>query len=145
MGTWNVIPVTTSDYRRLASKRLPRFLFDYIDGGSGEEISMSRNLSDLQEIRLEQRVMRDVAEVSTGREVLGQELSMPLALAPVGLTGMQHADGEILAARAAEQWGVPFTLFGSGNFAASRTVGAMSMTWPNWLRIPPSSLIPSGQ
>lgn len=108
MKTWNVIPVTTADYRRLAGKRLPQFLFDYIDGGSGEEISMARNVSDLQEIRLEQRVMRDVSEVSTGAQVLGEQLAMPLALAPVGLAGMYHTRGEAQAARAAGKAGVPF-------------------------------------
>lgn len=108
MGTWNVIPVTTADYRRLAGKRLPRFLFDYIDGGSGEEISMGRNVADLQEIRIEQRVMRDVTHVSTRGTILGDPVAMPLALAPVGLAGMFRRRGETQAARAANRAGIPF-------------------------------------
>jgi L-lactate dehydrogenase (cytochrome) len=108
VGTWNVIPVTTADYRRLAARRLPRFLFDYIDGGSGEEISMGRNVADLQKIRLEQRVMRDVAEVTTQARILGEPVAMPLALAPVGLTGMFRRRGEAQAARAARKAGIPF-------------------------------------
>ena len=109
MGTWNVIPVTTADYRRLALKRLPQFLFDYIDGGSGEEISMGRNVSDLQQLRIEQRVMRNVADVTTRGEILGESVAMPLALAPVGLAGMFRRRGETQAARAAKRAGVPFT------------------------------------
>ena len=83
MLKYRVIPVTAGDYRRLAEKRLPRFLFDYIDGGSGEEVSLARNRRDLREIRLEQRVMRDVGKIDTRTELMGQEAAMPLALAPV--------------------------------------------------------------
>ena len=133
MGTWNVIPVTTADYRRLALKRLPQFLFDYIDGGSGEEISMGRNVSDLQEIRIEQRVMRNVADVTTRGEILGEPVAMPLALAPVGLAGMFRRRGETQAARAAKRAGVPF---------ATSTVGvcpvdevAASAGKPPWFQL----------
>lgn len=133
MGTWNVIPVTTSDYRRLAEKRLPRFLFDYIDGGSGEEISMSRNVSDLQEIRLEQRVMRDVSAVSTAGLVLGDETAMPLALAPVGLAGMYHRRGETQAARAAVRAGVPFATSTVGICAVDEVAAAAGT--PPWFQL----------
>lgn len=109
MGTYNVIPVTAMDYRRLAEKRLPRFLFDYIDGGSGEEISMSRNVSDLRDICLAQRVMRDVGAIDTSSQLSGQQANMPLVLAPVGLSGMFGRRGEVLGARAAQSAGVPFT------------------------------------
>jgi L-lactate dehydrogenase (cytochrome) len=108
MLKYRVIPVTSGDYRRLAAKRLPRFLFDYIDGGSGEERSMARNRTELQEIRLEQRVMRDVAQVRTKTELLGQPAAMPLLLAPLGLAGMFRRRGEAQAARAASRSGVPF-------------------------------------
>lgn len=109
MGSYRVVPVTTDDYRRLAEKRLPRFLFDYIAGGSGEEISMRRNVAELREIRLDQRVMRDVGSVDTRSVLLGQNAAMPLALAPVGLAGMFRRRGEAQAARAARRSGVPFT------------------------------------
>ncbi len=109
MAKYQVIPVTTDDYRRLAEKRLPRFLFDYIDGGSGEEVSMDRNREDLREIRLEQRVMRDVGHIDTQTTLLGQKAAMPLALAPVGLAGMYRRRGEAQAARAAARSKLPFT------------------------------------
>jgi L-lactate dehydrogenase (cytochrome) len=109
MGTYRVRPVTTSDYRRLAEKRLPRFLFDYIDGGANEEISMSVNEADFAKIRLKQRVMRDVGDIDTTTNLSGQQSSMPLALAPVGLAGMMARRGEVLAARGAAAAGIPFT------------------------------------
>ena len=92
MPEYRMIPVTADDYRRLAIKRLPRFLFDYIDGGSGEEISMGRNRRELQEIRLEQRVMRDVGRVDTRTDLLGQEAAMPL---PVGGLYKYRRTGEL--------------------------------------------------
>ena len=109
MGTYRVRPVTTSDYRRLAEKRLPRFLFDYIDGGANEEISMSANEADFAKVRLKQRVMRDVGDIDTTTSLSGQQSSMPLALAPVGLAGMMARRGEVLAARGAAAAGIPFT------------------------------------
>jgi L-lactate dehydrogenase (cytochrome) len=109
MGTYNVTPVTAADYRRLAEKRLPRFLFDYIDGGAGEEQSMRANVDDFSRIRLKQRVMRDVSQVDTGTELFGQSLKMPLVLAPVGLAGMMRRRGEVLGAKAAAAAGVRFT------------------------------------
>jgi L-lactate dehydrogenase (cytochrome) len=109
MGTYNVTPVTAGDYRRLAEKRLPRFLFDYVDGGAGDEQSMRANTDDFSSIRLRQRVMRDVSRVDTGTNLFGQALSMPLILAPVGLAGMMRRRGEVQGARAAESAGVPFT------------------------------------
>ncbi|MFC1796164.1 L-lactate dehydrogenase [Pseudomonadota bacterium] len=109
MGTYRVRPVTTSDYRRLAEKRLPRFLFDYIDGGANEEISMSANQADFAKIRLKQRVMRDVGDIDTTASLSGQQSNMPLALAPVGLAGMMARRGEVMAARGAAAAGIPFT------------------------------------
>ena len=103
-----MIPVTTLDYRRLAAKRLPRFLFDYIDGGAGEEISMARNVAELRAIRLRQRVMRDVGDIDTTTQLAGATASMPLVLAPVGLAGMFRRRGEVQGACAARRAGVPF-------------------------------------
>lgn len=109
MGTYHVTPVTAGDYRRLAEKRLPRFLFDYIDGGAGEEQSMAANADDFSRIKLRQRVMRDVSEVDTGMELFGQSMDMPVVLAPVGLAGMMGRRGEVQGARGAATAGIPFT------------------------------------
>jgi len=104
-----VRPVTALDYRRLAEKRLPRFLFDYIDGGASDESTMRANEEDFRAYRLKQRVMRDVSDVNAETQLIGQAVSMPLVLAPIGLAGMMARRGEALAARAAQVAGVPFT------------------------------------
>ena len=109
MGTYNVNPVTASDYRRLAEKRLPRFLFDYIDGGANDEVTMAANMADFARYRLKQRVMRDVGDINTGTSLCGTPCSMPLVLAPVGMAGLMARRGEALGARAAKKAGVPFT------------------------------------
>jgi L-lactate dehydrogenase (cytochrome) len=98
------------DYRELARRRLPRFLFEYLDGGSYAEVTLKRNVEDLQRIALRQRVMRDVSAIDLKTELFGQRLSMPVALAPVGLAGMNARRGEVQAARAAQKAGVPFCL-----------------------------------
>jgi len=102
-------PVTAMDYRRLAEKRLPKFLFDYVDGGAGDEKSMGANVSDFLQIKLRQRVMCDVENVDTSTNLFGQPVSMPLVLAPVGLAGMMRRRGEVQAVRAASRAGIPFT------------------------------------
>jgi L-lactate dehydrogenase (cytochrome) len=104
------VPVTAEDYQYLAHRRLPRFLRDYIDGGAGREDSMAANEDDFQLLCLKQRVMRDVSQVDTGTELCGRKLSMPLALAPVGMAGMMARRGEVQGARAAAAMGVAFTL-----------------------------------
>jgi L-lactate dehydrogenase (cytochrome) len=104
-----VAPATINDYRELARRRLPRQLFDYIDGGAYEEATMRSNVSDLEQVLLRQVVMRDVSERDKKTEVLGQSLKMPVILAPVGLGGMMAARAEVQAARAAERAGIPFT------------------------------------
>ncbi|MED5472902.1 MAG: alpha-hydroxy acid oxidase [Pseudomonadota bacterium] len=98
------------DYRKLAKKRVPKMFYEYADGGSWNEETYRANTDDLKNIKFRQRVAVDISDRSTKMKLLGQEHSMPVALAPVGLLGMQHADGEILAAKAAESFGVPFTL-----------------------------------
>ncbi|HMT05599.1 MAG: L-lactate dehydrogenase [Solirubrobacterales bacterium] len=105
----NVQPATVRDYRELARRRLPRQLFDYADGGSYEEATMKANEADLERVLLRQRVMKDVSIREQATEVLGQTLSTPLILGPVGLAGMFAPRAEVQAARAAEAAGVPFT------------------------------------
>ncbi|WP_456269094.1 FMN-dependent L-lactate dehydrogenase LldD [Kushneria sp. AK178] len=100
----------STDYRRAAKRRLPPFLFHYADGGSYAEHTLERNVSDLADIALRQRVLTDMSELSLSTELFGQQLPMPLALGPVGLTGMYARRGEVQAARAAESKGMPFTL-----------------------------------
>jgi L-lactate dehydrogenase (cytochrome) len=96
------------DHRELARRRLPRQLFDYIDGGAYEESTLRANESDLAAIGLRQRVLRDVSDITVSTTVLGRELTMPVLLAPVGLAGMFARRAEVQAARAAERFGVPF-------------------------------------
>jgi L-lactate dehydrogenase (cytochrome) len=98
------------DLRVLAQRRVPRMFYDYVDSGSWSETTYRANSSEFQKIKLRQRVAVNLADRSVRSRLIGQEVAMPVALAPTGLTGMQHADGEILAARAAEAFGVPFTL-----------------------------------
>ncbi|UTY60037.1 alpha-hydroxy acid oxidase [Massilia sp. erpn] len=98
------------DLRRLAQQRVPRMFYDYADSGSWTESTYRANCSDFEGIKFRQRVAVNLENRSLQSEMIGQPVSMPVALAPTGLTGMQHADGEILAARAAERFGVPFTL-----------------------------------
>ena len=106
------MPVITdiADLKRLHERRVPRMFYDYCESGSWTEQTFRENTSDFEPIRLRQRVAVDMAGRSTATQMIGQDVAMPVALAPVGLTGMQHADGEIKAARAAEGFGVPFTL-----------------------------------
>ncbi len=99
-----------ADLKRLYRRRVPRMFYDYAESGSWTEQTFRDNSTDFADIRLRQRVAVDIAARSTKGNMVGQPVAMPVALAPVGLTGMQHADGEILAARAAARFGVPFTL-----------------------------------
>ncbi|WP_101050111.1 alpha-hydroxy acid oxidase [Macromonas nakdongensis] len=106
------MPVITNieDLRQLAERRVPRMFYDYADSGSWTETTYRANESGFQRIQLRQRVAVNMEGRSTATTLVGQAASMPVAIAPVGLTGMQHADGEIHAARAAEKFGIPFTL-----------------------------------
>ncbi|WP_299898499.1 alpha-hydroxy acid oxidase [uncultured Ruegeria sp.] len=106
------MPVITNieDLRRIYERRVPRMFYDYAESGSWTEQTFRENSSDFEKIRLRQRVAVDMSGRSTASEMIGQQVSMPVALAPVGLTGMQHADGEMKAAKAAEDFSVPFTL-----------------------------------
>ena len=106
------MPVITNieDLRVLAKKRVPRMFYDYADSGSWTESTYRANESDFQKIKLRQRVAVNMENRSTATTMVGVDVKMPVAIAPTGLTGMQHADGEILAARSAERFGIPFTL-----------------------------------
>ena len=106
------MPVITNidDLKRIYRRRVPKMFYDYAESGSWTEQTFRENTTDFDQIRLRQRVAVDMEGRSTKATMIGQEVSMPVALAPVGSTGMQWADGEILAARAAEKFGVPFTL-----------------------------------
>lgn len=104
------IITTVEDLRELAKKRVPRMFYDYADAGSWTESTYRANEADFGKIKFRQRVAVNLVGRTLASTMIGQPVSMPVALAPTGLTGMQHADGEILAARAAERFGVPFTL-----------------------------------
>ncbi|MEM9786021.1 MAG: alpha-hydroxy acid oxidase [Pseudomonadota bacterium] len=106
------MPVITTidDLKRLHKRRTPKMFYDYAESGSWTEQTFRENTSDFDQIRLRQRVAVDMTNRTTASQMVGQDVTMPVALAPVGLTGMQSADGEIKAARAAEKFGVPFTL-----------------------------------
>jgi L-lactate dehydrogenase (cytochrome) len=100
----------STDYRAAAERRLPPFLFHYIDGGAYAEHTLRRNVSDLADIALRQRVLRNMSDLSLQTQLFGETLAMPVALAPVGLTGMYARRGEVQAARAAANKGIPFTM-----------------------------------
>lgn len=103
-------PSSSADYRARAERRLPRFLFDYLDGGAGDEQTLAANPAGWAALTLRQRVLVDVAGVDTGSELLGEACALPLVLAPVGLAGLMARRGEVQAARAARAQGLPFTL-----------------------------------
>ncbi|HUG60001.1 MAG TPA: alpha-hydroxy acid oxidase [Candidimonas sp.] len=98
------------DFRQLAERRVPRMFYDYADSGSWTEGTYRSNEADFQKLKLRQRVAVDIEKRSLRSSMIGIDVAMPVAIAPTGLTGMQHADGEILGAKAAEKFGIPFTL-----------------------------------
>lgn len=108
--TLDIVPATALDYRTRAERRLPRFLFDYIDGGANDELTLAANVSDFSKIRLKQRVLRDVSHIDTGTTLAAEPVRMPIALAPIGLAGMMARRGEAQAVRVANDAGIPFTL-----------------------------------
>lgn len=110
MPTMNLVPVTSDDYRRIAERKLPRFLFDYADGGAYAEATLHKNVADFARITPQQRVMRDVSNVQTAAAIAGTDSDIPLALAPVGMAGMFARRAELQAKRAADTANVPFTL-----------------------------------
>ena len=98
------------DLETLAKKRVPKMFFDYVNSGSWTETTYNENVSDFQKIKLRQRVAINMSNRTLETKMINQPVSMPVAIAPTGLTGMQRADGEILAAQAAEEFGIPYTL-----------------------------------
>jgi L-lactate dehydrogenase (cytochrome) len=122
-----------SDYRALAKARLPRFLFQYIDGGSYAEVTLRRNVADLEAVALRQRVMRDVSEIDLSAELFGKSWAMPVGLGPVGLAGLNARRGEVQAARAAAAAGVPFAL--STVSACSIGEVAAGSSQPFWFQL----------
>lgn len=100
----------STDYRKAAKSKLPPFLFHYIDGGSYGEHTLRRNTEDLAEIALKQRVLKNMSDLSLDTEIFGEKFALPIALSPVGLTGMYARRGEVQAAKAAEKKGIPFTM-----------------------------------
>ncbi len=124
---------TIEDLRVLAERRVPRMFYDYADSGSWTESTYRANTSDFQKIKLRQRVAVNMEGRSTASKMVGIDVAMPMAMAPVGLTGMQHADGEILAAKAAERFGVPFTL--STMSICSIEDVAANTTRPFWFQL----------
>jgi len=129
------MPVVTSieDLREMSKRRVAKAIFDYVDRGSYSEATLRANRTDLESLTLRQRVAIDVDRRSTRSTMLGQEVSMPVALAPVGLTGLNWANGEMLAARAAERFGVPFTL--STMSICSIEDVASAVTRPFWFQL----------
>ncbi len=128
-----VMPATVHDYRELARRRLPRQLFDYIDGGAYDESTMRSNVSDLERVLLRQVVMRDVSVRDQTCEVLGQKLSTPIVLGPVGLAGMFARRAEVQVARAAESAGVPFVESTVSICGIEEVAGAVST--PPWFQL----------
>ncbi len=129
------MPVVTciEDLRQLSRKRVAKAIFDYVDRGSYGEYTLRANREDLESLTLRQRVAIDVDRRSTRSTMLGQEVSMPVALAPVGLPGLNWANGEMLAARAAERFGVPYTLSTMSICSIEDVAGAL--TRPFWFQL----------
>ena len=123
----------TSDYRELARRRLPRFLFDYVDGGAGAEGTLAANVADLAALRLRQRVLVDVDHVDTRTTLAGGACALPLALAPIGLAGLTARRGEVQAVRAAKTAGVPFSLSTVGICPLAEVAAASSA--PFWFQL----------
>ena len=121
------------DYRALARKRVPRFLFEYLDGGSFAEITKGANERDLAALPLRQRVLRDVSSIDTSTVLFDTKLAMPVALAPVGLAGIYARRGEVQALRAAEDAGIPFTLSTVGVCPIQEVEAAASK--PFWFQL----------
>ncbi|MFY9205738.1 MAG: alpha-hydroxy acid oxidase, partial [Yoonia sp.] len=124
---------TIADLKRLHKRRTPKMFYDYAESGSWTEQTFRENTSDFDQIRLRQRVAVDMTNRTTKSQMIGQDVAMPVALAPVGLTGMQCADGEIKAAKAAEKFGVPFTL--STMSICSIEDVAENTTKPFWFQV----------
>jgi L-lactate dehydrogenase (cytochrome) len=133
MPTLSLAPASVEDFRRLAERRLPRFLFDYLDGGAYAEVTLSRNVRDLEKIALHQRILVDVSARSTATHLFGAELTFPLALSPVGLSGMMARRGEAAARKVAGAYGLPYCLSTLSVCSVEETAAAGS--GPLWFQL----------
>jgi L-lactate dehydrogenase (cytochrome) len=126
-------PVSIDDYRELARRRLPPFLFDYIDGGAFDEVTLGRNVADLRDVALRQRVLTNVGDIDLSTTLLGQPWAMPVGLGPIGLAGLNARRGEVQAARAAEAAGAPFCL----STVSACSIGEVraGVTKPFWFQL----------
>ena len=129
----NLLPASFADFRREAEKRLPRFLFDYIDGGAGAEVTLRRNTADWESVQLTQKVLRDASQMDCSVDLFGERLAMPLVLAPVGMGGMSARRGEVQAKLAADKAGIPFCLSTVG-ICTLEEVGTVSDR-PAWFQL----------
>lgn len=122
-------PASVADYRELAKRRLPPMFFEYIDGGSYAEVTLERNVADIESLALRQRVMRDMSQLDLSVEVLGQKMAMPVGLSPVGMAGMYARRGEVQAAEAAAEVGVPFCLSTVGVCSIEEVAASGQAPW----------------
>ena len=122
---------SVSDYRALAKARLPHFLFEYLDGGSYDEVTLKRNVEDLQAVALRQRVLRDVSSIDLSTELFGRKWAMPVGLGPVGLSGIYARRGEVQAAKAAAAAGVPFAL----STLSACSIAEVARAAPLWFQL----------
>jgi len=129
----DLLPASYPDFRRKAEGRLPRFLFDYYDGGAGAEVTLRRNTADWEAVQLTQKVLRDASKMDCAVELFGEKLAMPLVLAPIGMGGMSARRGEVQAKRAADAAGIPFCLSTVG-ICTLEEVGAVSDR-PAWFQL----------
>src|SRR5437764_10528804 len=120
---------SVSDYRALAKARLPHFLFEYLDGGSYDEVTLRRNVEDLRGVALKQRVLRDVSMLDLSTELFGTRWSLPVGLGPVGLAGLYARRGEVQAARAAAAANVPFALSTVGGCSLREVAASGHVPW----------------
>jgi L-lactate dehydrogenase (cytochrome) len=131
--TLQLAPANVTDYRRLAEQRLPRFLFDYLDGGAYAEVTLARNVRDFERLELHQRILRDVSALSTKTTLFGSELTLPLTLSPVGLSGMMAQRGEARARKVAGAFGIPYCLSTLSVCSVEETAAAG--TGPLWFQL----------
>src|SRR5205085_925165 len=122
---------SVSDFRALAKARLPHFLFEYLDGGSYDEVTLRRNVGDLQAVALRQRVLRDVSNIDVSTQLFGQRWNMPVGLGPVGLSGLYARRGEVQAAKAAAAANVPFTL----STLSACSIAEVARAAPLWFQL----------
>lgn len=132
-NTLSLVPASSLDYRALAEQRLPRFLFDYVDGGANDELTLRANVDDFSRIRLKQRVLRDVSHIETSTTLVAEPVSMPMALAPIGLAGMMARRGEAQAVQVAQAAGLPFTLSTVGICSLAEVQAAVGN--PFWFQL----------